>query len=883
MNKGNKDNLSFPRELMSGNTDIQPDSIPKLSIELVDEDNNNTKKENVNQYSQIPKITISPERNEQKNKLKPQNYLRLNYIPKVNSSSKYLSPSFGNSSIYNYYSPKITNNSPNIVIKNISADNSPHFQNIKKERKSLSPHSPMSVGSNGFNSNFFPNSNEINFKELFINNNSKNEYFLNKSADKKENSTFKDISFNEKDNFSENANCNKNDFLNLYKNFVGKDEKILLEISGSEDIDKSNIELKKSSSFCEDQEDKNFKEVLNNQTNNSNDKNFNFLLPDSSLNSYSPFLNKENLLCYSPLQSSINYNIKNNEKFGENYPVKEKIINDNISDNITNNATPLNYDQFLNHEKEENLKINSKSVFDTSQTSQDEMFSCPDYNLLYFNNDLSFKSNNKFQKSFPLCQNDFNLSNQRNRLDNSLGDSYSMENYHNNYADDKNTISPQEIQKNYNLEQYYLEESNPDFLNKIPQIYADQNGCRIIQKKLEQNPSLGNLIYDMLEKNLLFLSFSPFGNYLIQDLVTKIDNKRKEKFFNLIEPYFVKLSLSIHGTRVIQKIIEAVKDDEKLVTRITKNLVVHIIEISFDTNSYHIIKKYVSEIGYPMNKPLYNEIVKKFFIISRDKYGCCMLQKCVECGNMDQKKILISLSLKYATLLITSQYGNYILQYIVKLGIYDYNLKIIQLALTDLQKYCCQKFSSNVIEKILDYSSPDLSSLIIKEIEKNDKLVSEMLVDLYGNYIIQKVLLISKGETYHNLLKMVAKNKDNLQKVSFGNRVLSKMIAHHKELPYYMSMASQGNIAIIPNTTNNISIINNNISHIYQLRNNPNLSHIQQSPQANQILLGKNFQKSNDNQTNPQINICLRPNKNKSSASNNIPNTKYQNRTNKII
>ena len=77
--------------------------------------------------------------------------------------------------------------------------------------------------------------------------------------------------------------------------------------------------------------------------------------------------------------------------------------------------------------------------------------------------------------------------------------------------------------------------------------------------------------------------------------------------------------------------------------------------------------------------------MNNFLLIAKDKYGCCMMQKCIECGTNEQKRRLIVLSLQNSPLLITDQYGNYVLQYVVKLENQEYISTIINLILTNLQ------------------------------------------------------------------------------------------------------------------------------------------------------------------------------------------------------
>lgn len=50
--------------------------------------------------------------------------------------------------------------------------------------------------------------------------------------------------------------------------------------------------------------------------------------------------------------------------------------------------------------------------------------------------------------------------------------------------------------------------------------------------------------------------------------------------------------------------------------------------------------------------------------------------------------------------LMLDQYGNYVIQYVVSLGIMEVNLHISDIFKLDILNLCKQKFSSNVIEKV---------------------------------------------------------------------------------------------------------------------------------------------------------------------------------------
>jgi hypothetical protein len=101
-----------------------------------------------------------------------------------------------------------------------------------------------------------------------------------------------------------------------------------------------------------------------------------------------------------------------------------------------------------------------------------------------------------------------------------------------------------------------------------------------------------------------------------------------------------------------------------------------------------------------------------------------------------------------------------VIQYVVSLGNFDVNMHITDAFKMDLINLCKQKFSSNVIEKvkflvkkILEFSNQDIQENILKEITKNEVLIS-LLFDQFGNYVIQKALFVAKDPYFSTLINV---------------------------------------------------------------------------------------------------------------------------------
>jgi hypothetical protein len=47
--------------------------------------------------------------------------------------------------------------------------------------------------------------------------------------------------------------------------------------------------------------------------------------------------------------------------------------------------------------------------------------------------------------------------------------------------------------------------------------------------------------------------------------------------------------------------------------------------------------------------------------------------------------------------------------------------------------------------------------MLVEEILRDETLTSELIVDMYGNYVLQKAVAVAKGENYMKLLRVIIK------------------------------------------------------------------------------------------------------------------------------
>ena len=317
----------------------------------------------------------------------------------------------------------------------------------------------------------------------------------------------------------------------------------------------------------------------------------------------------------------------------------------------------------------------------------------------------------------------------------------------------------------------------------------DQTGCRFLQKKLEEQPEIYNKILKNAFQNLIEIITDPFGNYLIQKLFEYMTNEQFCQFLALVHIDLYTICVNSCGTRVIQRIIDFLNNDELLLTflRFIKPIIKDII---LDINGSHILIKLFELQSPTANKILFAEINSNIIAVAKHKHGCCVLQKIIDKNaNESEKMAMFKLFIYNCKELITDQCGNYIIQFVIELGYETINNCIVDVLCEDIQFYSKQKFSSNVVEKCFENGNKTMwEKLIMKLIETRS--VVELLFDKFGNYVIQKALQRAEENVQKAMLGMISPHLQKLKNFNFGMKLYSKLIITYP----YLSMVILGKV-----------------------------------------------------------------------------------------
>ena len=473
--------------------------------------------------------------------------------------------------------------------------------------------------------------------------------------------------------------------------------------------------------------------------------------------------------------------------------------------------------------------------------------------LVYKGNNLNNQnnsSNNKslFKKQHSLNEKDYilNNDNKNNTLDknNSFSNLYNSDiiNIKNDNILSKNSIITQNIIPD-NLSQFensisknkYDNMSISEITNQLFLIAKKQTGCRYLQKliSLTENDDIVNKYFypKLYPAKLLELCNDLFGNYLVQKMIPYLNKDNLYSFTSLIVKHLLKLCLNPHGTRVVQVYLEQIKLDNPLLTLFTNSLIPIMPKLINDLNGSFVLMHYASVVPYPNNDVIFDFLNKNIVKISVQSYSCSALQKCIDIGNEQQSQKLLENISNNSMFLILNQYGNYVIQFVISKNIIPINDKIVEGFIDNLIFLAKQKYSSNVIEKCFDYCSNKMKERIINQLS-DEKIIRDLLKDMYGNYVLQKTLsMIQDTKNKQFFLQIVGSELGNLQYLPFGPKLIKKLILSFPELKKYSNqinllnnnynnMLNPGNYYMNLNQLNrqminlNINNISNNISNV---------------------------------------------------------------------
>ncbi|KAG5251214.1 pumilio [Salix suchowensis] len=330
--------------------------------------------------------------------------------------------------------------------------------------------------------------------------------------------------------------------------------------------------------------------------------------------------------------------------------------------------------------------------------------------------------------------------------------------------------------QNYGRRPLWLQDhvSWEDLSGMIVALAKDQHGCKFLQRFIESatREQVDMLFYEVIDYTG-GLIVDPFGNYVVQKLIEVISEDQRTRILrNLTRTDFqlARICLDVHGTRAVQKLLNCITNPAQ-VSLVVSALNQGAVALIKDSNGHHVIQHSVKHFSPQDNKYILKKVAENCFEIATNKSGCCVLQRCVEYSEGEPRDRLVAEIIANALLLAEDHYGNYVVQHILDLKMPQVTENLLAQFEGSYMALSCNKYGSNVVEKCLLTTSEDQSTQIILELLSNPG-ASMLLVDPFGNFVIQKALLVSQGDVRRCLIALIERNDKMMVSNIYGQKVL---------------------------------------------------------------------------------------------------------------
>ena len=455
-------------------------------------------------------------------------------------------------------------------------------------------------------------------------------------------------------------------------------------------------------------------------------------------------------------------------------------VQNNISDISKKNFLYFNYppqacfyNQIFNRPSNSNMNSNCTTSYSSNYDNS---------------NNTIFNPNSNFNTSYLLTSNNMNFKDSQSLMNYGYldfnntfyaGDKICFnENDNNSYMYYNNNI----FNSNVEIEILLIEVKN--ILNKLEKIdltiynklkgkfeliIRTHKGSRIFQNYLKSTHSdILHQIFLELKNKLPELLKDNYANYFCKKFFNSLNQKDRIEFLTAIQNDLSSLAIDYIATYPIQGIIE------QLGSKAEKKIIYMGIKDSINVYCYnvygtHILEKILSYFEDEFVKEIIDYVYKNFIDLSFHINGICIVKKLLL---MTHKKSLHNHIKKIiydnAMNLIVHQYGNYVIQTIVENWDDNELEDILNLYKNKYIYLSKQKFSSNAVERILEKNKKNLENYINEICNENN--IIEIIKNNYGNYVIQKAVKLSTGESRERIVGEISKNINKLEDKKIINK-----------------------------------------------------------------------------------------------------------------
>ncbi|KAK8833580.1 hypothetical protein WA577_001514 [Blastocystis sp. JDR] len=307
---------------------------------------------------------------------------------------------------------------------------------------------------------------------------------------------------------------------------------------------------------------------------------------------------------------------------------------------------------------------------------------------------------------------------------------------------------------------------------RVFELATDCAGSRVLQQLVDAaSPSTLRSLLREVQLQLGQLLAHPVGSLFFQRLLERGDDALRDSILESVQDCLVATSFNAQGTHSVQLIVSICQSPAQI-GLVLQALHGHVAQLASHANGTHVIQRCVQCYPPAHCAAFYQEIIDGCVDMSTHRHGCCVVQRFFTTVPPAFQQELADAIARHSRIIIPSPFGNYVVQHIMEHGSREQAVQLGRCVLGNVVLFCCQKYSSNVVEKAILLNDDELTTKITEEIVASQEI--EMLLHhSYGNYVIQRLLRTAGPSGRSVLLEAIHPFESELGKSTGGRHVLS--------------------------------------------------------------------------------------------------------------
>ncbi|CAN6820166.1 unnamed protein product [Brassica oleracea] len=227
----------------------------------------------------------------------------------------------------------------------------------------------------------------------------------------------------------------------------------------------------------------------------------------------------------------------------------------------------------------------------------------------------------------------------------------------------------------------------------------------------------------------------------------------------------VEFSVEQHGSRFIQQKLEHCSDEER--ASVFSEVLPQASKLMTDVFGNYVIQKFIEHGTPDQREELVKQLAGQMVSLSLQMYGCRVIQKALEVIDVDQKTELIRELDGNVMKCVRDQNGNHVIQKCIESMPADRIGFVIAAFRGQVATLSTHPYGCRVIQRILEHCSDG---------EETRCVIDEILESAFAlaNYVVQKVLEISKDQQREVLGQRMKIHLQSLRKYTYGKHIVAR-------------------------------------------------------------------------------------------------------------